>query len=413
MFKVGECQVRLLRCIFLLLLVFTIVSACAPESDDSTDESSEPANDDDVSDDDDENYDPGKLGPYAIGNATRLFIDTTRWDVLVRGHRQVLTEIWYPVLPEEAVGNFDTPGDMFGKWETLVCDLLSIVLPDEEIDNFSREMRSIRNAPLAPDGPFPIVIYSHGNAGIRFQAYTMFEHLASHGYIVVAPDHTGNAFVTALPDKLVIYNPLMMVFDFLRRQEDIFFLMDAMYWLNEFDSEGVFTGALDLENAAVSGHSFGGNTALEVFRRDPRFSACIPFAGPDFPIIDEEQEKGALIFVAMEDHTLPDYIPLHSLIYSMMPSPKALIQLFNAGHYSFTDVCSLVPTIMGTGDGCGTGTSIWDETEFEFVDQDTAWLIINSYVTAWLDFQLKGNEPSDILFKNGFVDYMDFESELY
>ena len=45
---------------------------------------------------------------------------------------------------------------------------------------------------LATDGPFPLVLYSHGSGGLRYIHSSYTETIASHGYVVVAPDHTGN-----------------------------------------------------------------------------------------------------------------------------------------------------------------------------------------------------------------------------
>ena len=47
-------------------------------------------------------------------------------------------------------------------------------------------------AEIATDGPFPLVVYSHGSGGIRYLASYYTEAIASHGYVVAAPDHTGN-----------------------------------------------------------------------------------------------------------------------------------------------------------------------------------------------------------------------------
>lgn len=357
-------------------------------------------------------YDPGEPGPYAVGNTTRIFMDTSRHDILTQGPRQLMTEIWYPVMPQDAIGEPDTPRAMLGPWADLVATVLGLVLPDEEVENFDRPLGSIRNAPLAPEGPYPVVIYSHGNAGIRFQAYTLCEHLASHGFIVAAPDHTGSAFVTALPDKLVIYNPLLSIFDFYVRPVDLMFLLDALVDLNVMDPQGMFSNTMDVGRVAISGHSYGGFAALETFRHDPRFSACIPFAGPDIPIVDEQIEQGLMSFVGMEDHTLGDYIPLHTLIYEMMPAPKALLRVDRAGHYSFTNVCDLVPSIMGDGDGCGTAQSLWDDSEITFIDADIAWRIVNTYVTAWLAWRLKDEDFTDLLQVNRFGQWMEYAVRL-
>ena len=42
------------------------------------------------------------------------------------------------------------------------------------------------------DGRYPLVVFSHGSGGVRFQSYFLAEWLASHGYLVAAPDHAGD-----------------------------------------------------------------------------------------------------------------------------------------------------------------------------------------------------------------------------
>ncbi|GAC1658462.1 MAG: hypothetical protein NVS9B15_20210 [Acidobacteriaceae bacterium] len=45
----------------------------------------------------------------------------------------------------------------------------------------------------APDdehGPFPLIVFSHSTGGGRRQSTFLCEHLASHGYVVAALDHS-------------------------------------------------------------------------------------------------------------------------------------------------------------------------------------------------------------------------------
>ncbi len=53
-------------------------------------------------------------------------------------------------------------------------------------------------APLS--GLFPLVMYSHGWTGFRTIAVNQAESLASHGYVVVAADHTYGSVSTRFPD---------------------------------------------------------------------------------------------------------------------------------------------------------------------------------------------------------------------
>lgn len=402
--------------IFLFIIIVAILAACFSCGDDSgsssDDDSSSQSTDAQVGSLHPrvfpDAFDPGLPGPYAVGNTTRLFYDTSRDEALYGGPRPILTEFWYPVLPEDAVGNFERPRDMLFDWADLVIRIFSFVLPPDEADNFDIPTGSIRDLPIAPDGPYPVVIYSHGNGGVRFQAFTWCEHLASHGFVVISPDHPSNAAVTPLPDRLIIYNPILFPFDLFRRQGDLMFLLTKAKELNENDPEGFFTGMLDYENAAVSGHSFGGNTTLEVLRQDPRFKVGITFAGPDVPIISDNMYN-LMTFIAMEDHTLPDYIPLFELIHDWAIPPKAMVKMYDSGHYTFTNICDLIPSLMGTGDGCGEGERLRGGGLFEFLEAPIAWRIINTYTTAWLSWHLKGEDFSYTLTHNRFPRYMDYE----
>ena len=64
-----------------------------------------------------------------------------------------------------------------------------------------------RSLPVAP-GTFPIVIYSHGWTGFRTITVNQIENLVSHGYIVVAPDHTYSTVTTRFENGDVVpYDP--------------------------------------------------------------------------------------------------------------------------------------------------------------------------------------------------------------
>jgi predicted dienelactone hydrolase len=101
----------------------------------------------------------------------------------------------------------------------------------------------------------PVVVFSHGNQGMRWQSAFIAERLASHGFLVVAPDHTGNTTFDYSRDRMP-----EMVF---RRPFDV---IDSADWL--FGAGGVELGLTDCvdesDGYAVSGHSFGGYTATAV-----------------------------------------------------------------------------------------------------------------------------------------------------
>jgi predicted dienelactone hydrolase len=99
-------------------------------------------------------------------------------------------------------------------------------------------------------GPYPLVIFSHG-FGLSAAGYSATaEHYASHGFIVLAPEHT-EQFDFAWSDlwKASIDRPA-----------DIKQTLDYAEELTA--PGGDMAGLIELEQVAVVGHSYGGYTAL-------------------------------------------------------------------------------------------------------------------------------------------------------
>jgi len=65
--------------------------------------------------------------------------------------------------------------------------------PEEDWTAGLLDMRSARNAPIAP-GRFPVIVLSHGSGGSELGHRNWAQHLARNGFIVVAPRHLGDSF---------------------------------------------------------------------------------------------------------------------------------------------------------------------------------------------------------------------------
>lgn len=137
------------------------------------------------------------------------------------------------------------------------------------------------DAALANDGPYPVVIFSHGFALNPEWYGELIEHFASHGFVVLAAEHVEHDWFEAL-------------YAAIDRPVDITATLDLAEDLTAPD--GVWPGALDLEATALVGHSFGGYTALAMAGAqlntpaiaahcgaldpmDPKGFLCAPFAG--------------------------------------------------------------------------------------------------------------------------------------
>ncbi|WP_238568953.1 alpha/beta hydrolase [Xenococcus sp. PCC 7305] len=106
--------------------------------------------------------------------------------------------------------------------------------------------------------PAPLIVLSHGFTSDRSHFNYLAKHLASHGYIVLVPEHIGSNSQFKedfLQGKLSIaVSPI----EFFNRP------LDIRYLLNELENHEEFQGLINWSQVGVLGHSFGGNTALVV-----------------------------------------------------------------------------------------------------------------------------------------------------
>lgn len=98
----------------------------------------------------------------------------------------------------------------------------------------------------APSAGFPVAVYSHGHQGYAEASSFVAAHLASHGWVVLAPDHTGNTTFDGSDRETAIY---------IQRPHDLSAVLDAALAGQLAELGGV---ALDAEAVVALGHSFGG-----------------------------------------------------------------------------------------------------------------------------------------------------------
>ncbi len=259
------------------------------------------------------------VGPWQVGMRTVTIDSAPGRD------RPLLTTIWYPAAP----GSTGAPG----RYE---------FLPGVGLDS---EL-ALADVPVA-EGPFPVVVFSHGNVGLRYQSAFSTEHLASWGFVVVSADHPGD---TAYDDiagtwEGNVRHPRERILD----MSD---LLDAMGAAAVTPGDP-FEGRLDLDRVGVYGHSMGGHTAvgsavgLSVFRggrapADDRVDAIAGFGVFTELFTDDELasiDVPMLLTTGTDDLNTP-IAPNVERPWALTSGPSRYrIDVLDGAHDVFTDIC--------------------------------------------------------------------------
>lgn len=338
---------------------------------------------------------PVSPGPFPVGVMTTVFVDNTRTDSFTKQPRTLVTEIWYPAtddarrMPANKYSDF-IPGGVTPEIDQLLKKTYK--MNAAEIDKIYWN-ESHRNAPVRK-GRFPLVVFSHGNGGSRNQNTFWCDYLASHGYVIVSADHTGNASMTIIDGKPISFQGGERANSAKDRPLDVSFLLDQMIrWDKGADKR--FAGRIDTDHAAITGMSFGSYTAHWASDQDPRFKAVIAMSGA--PPSHTNLTVPTLRMLGTEDRTIG--VAGNKAIrenHAMHTGPSYLLELKNGGHYSFTDMFKINKTF---GDGVGAGKRRESSEPFEFTGMETTYKIVDSYSVAFLGYYLK-RETSYLSFLN-------------
>ena len=294
---------------------------------------------------------------------------------------------------------------------------LQIWYPSAELDDDLHIYGGIRAGGAADSGAIdcsearPVVLFSHGNSGMRYQSYFLTEYLTSHGYLVLAPDHVGNTFL----DNDEARKPELIV----RRPHD---LSDSFDWLL---SQEEYQSCVDPEAGfAVIGHSFGGYTALSIsggyIDTEETAGFCADYPGSwlceDVATLAAEEGAGVydqtdervwatialtpaaietliggietietptLIFAGEYDTLTPADTVVRGIYDYLTQEEKYWANIKKAGHYTFTNACDILST--------------YPDCEDDHIAPTEAHQLINTTITAFLENERGRPGMSDYL----------------
>jgi dienelactone hydrolase len=259
-------------------------------------------------------YDPFARGLFPVGVRTIQAPDPVR-------DRRFPCEIWYPAHTGDAHPTADPDG--------------------------GRDA-----APHA--GAYPLIVFSHGSGGHRRSATFLCAHLASHGYVVAAMDHS--EVVVDEPSRrdgeTETERAARIDAVISSRVPDVCFLLDYLLMggagtvpIGATDSGAADIG-LDAARIGVVGYSFGGWTVLAATEVEPRVHSVVALgpggsAHPKPGILPlkltfEWGRDVPTLYLAAENDTLIPLAGVHEL-FDRTPASKRMFILRRADHQHFLD----------------------------------------------------------------------------
>ncbi len=184
-------------------------------------------------------------------------------------------------------------------------------------------------APAVASGPFPLIIFGHGFALTPAYYARLLDFWTREGYVVAAPIFPGeNENAPGGPDRA----------DLVNEPGDMKFLISWMV-NQDSDPESPFRDLIEPDEIAVSGHSDGGDTALQVAYspqfRDPLVKAAAILSGafgvPYFSPFSFPSGGPPLLATQGTDDEINRPSETNEY-FSAAPAPKYLLELIGASH---------------------------------------------------------------------------------
>lgn len=315
-------------------------------------------------------------------------------------HSGVTLEVWYPA-PDAVADQATEPVDFTQHLPASFTDHIGeITLP-------APDTAAVRDAAIRNTGErLPVIVFSHGFGGFRQQSFDLTVHLASRGYIVVAPDHEGRMIGDVLP---CLFSPPLDGCDLSGFVADpaVDDIPAALDWL-----ASAFAEHADMDRMGLAGHSAGGNSTTTVGDSDARFLALLPMAGGGAVARDVP----ALFFDASCDGFVS---PASTLAAARSSTDATHVRLSGGGHLAFSNICDLeLENLAATHldgrddlnqtyyeqllllgiDGCPGAAPLLADPSCEdgFLDLDTSDLLIRAVVTQFFDQHLRDTDSTPL-----------------
>lgn len=362
---------------------------------------------------------PAPTGPHPVGTVSLMLVDDSRRALYSQNPdepRAIMLQVWYPADSESVQKAKRAP------WMEEAEDLAPAIAKILGLPAFSaRHLRyatshAYADIPPAKMNSYPLLLFSHGWRGFRTQNSYQMEELASHGYVVAAPDHTYGAVMTVFPtDEAIPYNPDALPYqrdlsdeDYKEKANqlvtqwagDLSFIIDVLASGENLGGPlKSLSPKLDVEHVGVLGHSTGGGAIVEFCARDSRCQAGFGMDTYLEPVSEAVLASGLeqpFLFMYSQAWPSADNLARFERLYAQTASPSYRVDIDGTAHYDFTDLPAFSPLAAPLG--------------FKGpLDGERVLTIIRAYSVAFFDRQLRNQ--ADIYLKGIAPAFMEVTFE--
>lgn len=302
---------------------------------------------------------PEPTGPFDVGTVSVRLRDVNRDEIYTadpNDKREFMAQFWYPAQAGQSgisaplLTNLDVVGPALAERFGFPTFMFNHIRLAETHARFELDM------PLT-DQVYPVIIFSHGYNSLRSQSTSLMEELASHGYVVIALDHTyGGAFTIFPEGRIEFLSPDALTgegeayFESARRlgsvwEADIRFLVSQLPRLQGGEIQSPFAGHLDLDRIGLLGHSTGSGVMARLCAAG---EYCLAGVGMDAwfgPVSAEVREAGSerpFLFLMSEIWPKPENIAWIDE-YRATSTNAPWLTIARTAHYDFTDIPLFTP----------------------------------------------------------------------
>jgi dienelactone hydrolase len=239
-----------------------------------------------------------------------------------------LATVYYPADPAHLTGHapFSYP-----EASTLPASYQAI-LPAKY--NQVTTIDAFTDPPASRKGPFPIVLFSHGDGGQRVLYSSLLAGIASWGYVVVSADYLERGLAAYVLQTKQHSTPA----------HDSVVMASSLAAVEQASQNptSVLYASSDPSRVAAVGHSSGGGTAFDALD-GTQVATAVGWA--PVPPTGTPSTKPVMLIGAEGDTVVPASQVRST--FDAFQGPKVLVEISGEGHNTYTDICTGIRSGIG------------------------------------------------------------------